>query len=83
MSRAPRRIEGTGSSYSTYLWGEAGSYISDCRRGHCAIQWRDALVFKPPGKSKSNLRNSQHEKSFFAGRLGWVYGSPSFAPMWD
>jgi hypothetical protein len=39
--------------------------------------------FKPRGKSRFNLRKSKHEKSFFAVGLVRVYGSPSFAQMWD
>jgi hypothetical protein len=39
--------------------------------------------FKPPGKSRLNLRKFKHEKSFFAVGLVRVYGSPSFAQLWD
>jgi hypothetical protein len=52
-------------------------------KGIVQFQGHDALVSAGSGISPMNLLESKHEKSFFAGRLPWVYGSPSFAQMWD
>jgi hypothetical protein len=73
----------TGSSYSTYL--RAKLVITQVIAGKDIVPSDGMLrVFQAgSGISRMNLLESKHEKSFFAVRLVPVYGSPSFAQMWD